>query len=77
MSEKIALANEETSTKRKRPSERSGGSGRSTDGIMAKKPAGSRVNAARAALEAMSQLEELTNRDAEGVVGVEKNEDGN
>ncbi|WP_216699273.1 gas vesicle protein GvpO [Arthrobacter sp. H14] len=44
---------------------------------MAKKPAGSRVNAARAALEAMSQLEELTNRDAEGVVGVEKNEDGN
>lgn len=35
-----------------------------------------RINAARAAREAMIQLEGLTNRDAEGVVGIKKNDDG-
>lgn len=40
------------------------------------KSSGSRMNTAKAAREAMSQLQELTNRDAEGIVGVEKNDDG-
>lgn len=37
---------------------------------------GPRMNTAKAAREAMNQLEELTNRDAEGIVGIEKNDDG-
>ncbi|GAB3260099.1 gas vesicle protein GvpO [Arthrobacter pigmenti] len=37
---------------------------------------GRKMNTARAAREAMDQLQELTNRDAEGIVGIEKNDDG-
>jgi hypothetical protein len=35
-----------------------------------------KMNTARAAREAMDQLQELTSRDAEGIVGIEKNDDG-
>ena len=34
------------------------------------------INPAKAAQKAMQQLQELTRRDVEGVVGIEKNDDG-
>lgn len=46
------------------------------DSPSSSEPARPRINAARAAREAMIQLEGLTNRDAEGVVGIKKNDDG-